>query len=148
MMRWFDAFGSGSFASRSVGESVHHDPIGDSKPIAFLGRARHLSKFVKHYFVGLEDAIRRVSTTFSQRFPHGYDSAQRGAALEERGQVRVFIVSNSVLPATKYDADPFESPGSHGLMVGMALTMLLLVVHARPLRLGDRMTRPFVKALP
>ena len=112
---------------------VNHGSIGGSWPIAISGYPRHLSKFVKHFFVGLEDAIRRVSTTFSQRFPHGYDSAQRGAALEERGQVRVFIVSNSVLPATKYDADPFESQGSHGLMVGITLATLLLVVRARPL---------------
>ena len=116
--------------------------------MAFLGYPRHLSDLVKHFLVGLDDVIHRVSTTFSQGFPHSYDSAQWGAALNERSQVRVFIVSNSVLPATKYDADPFESQGSHGLMVGIALTTLLLVVRSCPLRLSDRMTRPFVKALP
>jgi len=31
---------SGSFASRSVGLGANHDPIGDSRPTAFLGRAR------------------------------------------------------------------------------------------------------------
>jgi hypothetical protein len=122
--------------------------MGGSRPIAISGYPRHLSKFVKHFFVGLDDAIHRLSTTFLQRFPHSCDGAQRGAALNERGQVRVFIVRNSVLPATKYDADPFESQGSHGLMVGIALATLLLVVRSCPLRLGDRMTRPFVKALP
>jgi hypothetical protein len=60
-------------------------------PSAFSGCPRHLSKFVKHFFVGLDDAIHRVSTTFSQRFPHSYDSAQWGAALNERGQICVFI---------------------------------------------------------
>ena len=84
----------------------------------------------------------------SQRFPHSYDTAQWGAALNERAQVPVFIVSNSVLPATKYDADPFESQGTHSLMVGIASATLLLVVGSRPARLGDRMTCPFVKALP
>jgi hypothetical protein len=61
-------------------------------------------------------------------------------------QSRIFIVSTSVLPTTKYNADPFESQGPHGLMVGIAFTALLLVVRSRPLRLGDRMTRPFMKA--
>ena len=101
--------------------------------MAFLGYPRHLSSFVKHFFVGLDDAIHRVSTTVSQLFPHRYDSAQWGAALNERGQVPVFIISNSVLPATKYDADPFESQSSHRLMVGITLATLLLVVRARPL---------------
>jgi hypothetical protein len=68
--------------------------------------------------------------------------------LEERSQVRVLIVGNSVLPATKYDADPFESQCSHGRMVGVALTALLLVVNSCPFRLDDGMTRPFMKALP
>src|SRR5215831_12350683 len=96
--------------------------------MAFLGYPRHLSEFVKHFLVSLDDAIHRVSTTFSQHLPHSYDSAQWRAALNERGQVRVFIVSNSILPATKYDADPFESQRSHGLMVVIAPATLLLVV--------------------
>ena len=116
--------------------------------MALLGYPRHLSKSVKNFLSGLDDAIHRVSTRIAQSFARSYNSTERGAALDERGQVRVFIVSNSVLPATKYDADPFESQGSHGLMVGIALTTLFLVVRSRPLRLGDGMTRPFVKALP
>jgi len=116
--------------------------------MAFLGYPRHLSKFVKSFLSALMMRFTDRPQCFSQCFPRSYRSTERGAALNERGQVRVFIVSNSVLPATKYDADPFESQGSHGLMVGIALTTLLLVVRSRPLRLGDRMTRPFVKALP
>src|SRR6516165_11026729 len=116
--------------------------------MAFLGYPRHLSKFVKSFLSALMMRFTDRPQCFSQCFPRSYRSAERGAALNERGQVRVFIVSNSVLPATKYDADPFESQGSHGLMVGIALTTLLLVVRSRPLRLCDRMTRPFVKALP
>ena len=50
---------------------------------------------------------------------------------------RVLIVGNSVLPATKYDADPFESQCSHGRMVGVALTALLLVVNSCPFRLDN-----------
>ena len=105
--------------------------------MAISGYPRHLSKFVKHFFFALDDAIHRVSTKFSQRFARSDDSGQWGAALNERGQVSIFIVSNSVLPTTKYNADPFESQGPHGLMVGVTFTTLLLVVRSRPLRLGD-----------
>ena len=127
---------------------VNHGSIRGSWPIAISGYPRHLSDLVKHFLVGLDDVIHRVSTTFSQRSLHRYGGNQWGAALNERGQVPVFIVSNSVLPATKYYADPFESQGTHRLMVGIALATLLLVVRSRPLRLSDRMTRPFMKALP
>ena len=112
------------------------------------GYPRHLSKFVKSFLSALTMRFTDRPQCFSQCFRGSYRSAEWGAALNERGQVRVFIVSNSVLPTTKYDADPFESQGSHGFMVGIAFTTLLLVVRSRPLRLCDRMTRPFVKALP
>ena len=68
--------------------------------------------------------------------------------LDERSQVRVLIIGHTVLPATKYDANPFESQCSHGRMVGIALTALLLVVNSCPFRLDDGMTCPFMKALP
>jgi len=39
---WFDAVGSWSFASRSVGsrQRANHDPMWDSRPIALLGCTR------------------------------------------------------------------------------------------------------------
>ena len=98
--------------------------------MAFLGYPRHLSKFVKSFLSALMMRFTDRPQCFSQCFPRSYRSTERGAALNERGQVRVFIVSNSVLPATKYDADPFESQGWHGLMV----------LHCSVLRGSDRFT--------
>ena len=37
--------------------------------MAFLGCARHLSKFVKHFFVGLDDAITEYPQPFHNVFP-------------------------------------------------------------------------------
>ena len=44
--------------------SANHDPIGGSRPIAFLGRARHLSRCVKRFF----SPLTMRSTKYPQRF--------------------------------------------------------------------------------
>src|SRR6516225_4961698 len=111
--------------------------------IAFLGRTRHLSRFVKRFF----PPVTTRSTAHPQGFSHSH-GAQRGAMFDKRGQIRLLIVGNSVLPATKYDADPFKGQCPHGCMMGIAFTTLLLVVNSCPFRLDDGMTRPFMKALP
>ena len=47
----------------------NHGSIGGSWPIAISGYPRHLSKFVKHFFVGLDDAITEYPQPFHNVFP-------------------------------------------------------------------------------
>src|SRR5262249_53837492 len=46
------------------------------------------------------------------------------------------------------DANPFKGQPSHGRVVPLAPLPLLSIVTSRPLRVGNRMTGPFVKTLP
>src|SRR5690242_18287161 len=48
----------------TVGLSANHHPMGGSRPMAFLGYPRHLSKFVKSLF----SALTMRSTEYPQRF--------------------------------------------------------------------------------
>ena len=52
------------------------------------------------------------------------------------------------LPTNCAIEPPFEGQGSHRSMVILTTLALLLVIGTRPNRLGNRVSRPFVKTLP
>ena len=66
----------------------------------------------------------------------------------ERGQIFALVINHPIFPATENNANPFEGQPSHRRVVPLAPLPLLLIVAARPLRVGNGMTGPLVKALP
>src|SRR4029077_17625918 len=63
-------------------------------------------------------------------------------------QIFALVIRNSLFPAAKDYANPFERQSAHCPMVVHAFAALLPVIGSRPHRVADGVTGPFMKALP
>lgn len=88
-----------------------------------------------------------MSTKISQHCPTR-NGSQRRVSFGERHQIPALVISHPIFPATENNANPFKRQPSHRCVVPLAPLPLLSIVTSRPLRVGNRMTGPFVKTLP
>src|SRR5262249_7590727 len=109
-----------------------------------------MSEYVcQSFFDELTSHIHLESTVISHARCRGGEG--RGQMRTSGGQGREisgFVIRHAILPAAKHDANPFEGQGPDRGMVFLAALALALVIDTRPNRLRDRVSRPFVKALP
>jgi len=113
--------------------------------------SKQMSEYVCQEFFALrDDAVHSGCAGISKAGSHGdHDElTQWRASLSECCQIFAFVIGDPIFPATEYDANPFESQGPHHCVVVLALIALLLVIRPGPGRLRNRVTGPFVKALP
>ena len=68
-------------------------------------------------------------------------------ALLECRQIARFVVGNTINPAAKQDADPFEGKGTDGGVVGRAFGLVALVESAGPEGVGNGAGYPFDEGL-
>src|SRR5579864_3118890 len=108
-----------------------------------------MSEYVcQSFFDPLSLDIRIVSTVSSHRCRGSEGRGQVRTSPGQRREISGLVISHTILPAAKHDANPFKGQGPHRSMVFLAALALSLVVGTRPHRLRDRVCRPFVKTLP
>ena len=110
---------------------------GVPRPFICLSTDRQTSEYVRQvdsssHSNRLRDLHTWNSQRNSQSFRCGDDGDQRGAAPGKSCQIFALVIRNSLFPAAKDYANPFERQRAHCPMVVHAFAALLPVIGSRP----------------
>src|SRR5579864_2266556 len=91
-----------------------------------------MSEYVcQSFFDPLSLDIHFVSTVSSHRCRGSEGRGQVRTSPGQRREISGLVISHTILPAAKHDANPFEGQGSHYGMVVLTTLALLLVIGTR-----------------